>query len=1148
MSSVYLALDSASGDSQVAVKVLNTSHGDDIKRELFKRETSALRKLRHPNIVRLLNSSWPDDGSSPYLVLEYQPYSLDRYLKGELQSQQVVQPYRVMRELAEALAHAHSEDVVHRDIKPSNILLDVNGRPMLTDFGISKLLTQLTVGETLAGFWSSGYASPEQRAGLPTGPESDLFSLGAVFFQLLSGREPPPEGPSPDMVDEFVNQPVAVSNLLKRMLAPDPERRFSRGSDVLSALDVTRRHEALPAHFLMLTRTAIRDIVAAGLSFTGDFQSVADVIIEDLGGMELEDVHILRDRRDSRDVIVLGDSLRFICAVDEYGDALVVKAVQTPYSPNLDSEKSRAMTYRAMWDPVNPSFRSTADPAALSSAAEELTHLLSQLDTYETVGTVSNERRRSRRDFIEHWNVALSRNRTRIEREATALRYSDVSEESDHWRFSLVDLPPDDLDWEDDAPLACRENANAPRLSIGNLMNIRGRTVEVAKQNNRLHRSDAPIPNTGLLTSNLIEALVANSRQSNAVNAFLYEQMVNPNLARVIVDPSTATRFSEGDHDYFQDWLSHDQREAVRKAVSSNELFLIQGPPGTGKTSVISEIVLQILKREPEARILLTSQSNVAVDHALTQIASAAGDSPPEMVRLGRTEKISHGGETWTLVERARTWREEVLDRCQPELAKLRSDERQARDAIKANEPDNDPDLETAGTLEEWITEAKEIAEQLQEYEQEYSSLGLEATAVAREAISETVERTRNELREQLDALNELLPAPIETGGMNEQEMLAQIITAAASPNQREPGNDDPASQELQRIQEIRRTLTDWTRVVGLTQDFQELIGKSSRVVAATCLFSGKRTRGAQLGEAGFDWAIIDEAGRATVPEVLIPIVQSERAILVGDERQLPPMVEDMTGDETNPSPEEHSLDTSLFQTLVEQAEESGWDFLSTLSTQNRMRPAIGNLISSVFYDGRLENGDQTRSRQSLFDWIPAPVTWLSTSMTPNKAESRVGESFANSAEADVILELLTKMEEKSRERRRRPSVAVISGYSAQVELLTTRIDVEDQDRWRNIQIEMATVDSFQGRECDVVIYSTVRSNGEQRIGFLRDKRRINVALSRARDLLVIVGDSYMMESATIGGELNPFASVLNHIRSHHQECRIIQPNLVSSL
>ena len=1149
MSSVYLALDTASDNSQVAIKVLNTSHGDDIKRELFKRDTSALRKLRHPNIVRMLSSSWPDDGSPPYLVLEYQPYSLDRYLKGELHSQLGgFQPYRVMRELAEALAHAHSENVVHRDIKPSNILLDVNGRPMLTDFGISKLLTQLTVGETLAGYWSSGYASPEQRAALPTGPESDLFSLGAVFFHLLSGHEPPPEGPSPDMVDEFVDQPLPIRNVLRRMLSQDPEKRFSRGSELVSALEVTRRHETLPSHFLVLTQTAMRDVLAAGLSPTEEFQSVADVIIEDLGGMELEDVHIRRDRRDSRDVIILGDTLRLICGVDEQGDALAIKAVQTPYAPNLDAEKVRAMVYRAMWDPVNSGFRSGEDATTLSTAVEELTHLLSELDTYETVGKVSDERRQSRRDFIEHWNIALSRNRNRIEREATALRYSDVSEESDHWRFSLIDLPPDDLDWDDDTPLAVRENTNAPRLSIGNLMNIRGRTVEVAKQSNRFRRSDSPIPKFGLLTTNLTEALVANSRQSNAVNAFLYEQMVNPSLARVIVDPSTATRFSETPNEYFQEWLSEDQKAAVNKAVSSNELFLIQGPPGTGKTSVITEIVLQILKKEPEARILLTSQSNVAVDHALTQIANAAGDSPPEMVRLGRPEKIGHGGESWTLAERARAWRQEVLDKCQPEIAKLRSDERQARDVIRASEPEDDPEMEAAGTFEEWITEANEIADQLQQYEQEYSSLGSEATDLAIEATAEMVEATRNELREQLESLNELLPTPIETSGMNEREILSEIITASVSLNQRGAVAGDPASQELQRIQELRRTISDWTRVVGLTQDFQELIGKSSRVVAATCLFSGKRAEGTRLGEAGFDWAIIDEAGRATVPEVLIPIVQAERAILVGDERQLPPMVEDMMSDESDLSPEDQSLEISLFQTLVEQGEGSDCDYLATLSTQNRMYPAIGNLISSVFYDGRLENSHRTRSRQFRFDWMPAPVTWISTSMTPNRAENRVGESFANSAEADVILDLLSKMEEKSRDRRRRASVAVISGYSAQVELLTTRIDTEDQQRWRNIQIEVATVDSFQGRECDIVIYSTVRSNNEQRIGFLKDRRRINVALSRAIDLLVIVGDGYMMESATIGADLNPFASVLNHIRSHPEECRIVQPQLVNSL
>ena len=1149
MSSVHIALDSASEDAQVAVKILDTSHPDEIKRELFKREASALKRLSHPNIVRLLHSGWSDSERAFYLVLDYLPYSLDRYLKGELREQLgSINLYSVMRELADALSYAHSENIVHRDIKPSNILLDANGRPLLTDFGISKLLTQLTVGETLAGFWTGGYASPEQRATAITGPESDIYSLGSVFFQLLSGQEPPPEGPTPSNVDEHVNGPPPLTNILKRMLAPSPEHRPSGGRELLSALETTRRLETLPRHFLILTQTAIRNIVSAGYCSTEDLQSVADVLLEDLGGMELDDVHVRRDQRDQQDFIILGDSLRLICTPDEKGDAIVVKAVQTPYMPNLDSERGRSMPCRAMWEPVASGFRSGESDSSLAVATNDLTNWLAELDSYETVGVVSQERRRSRRDFVERWDIALSKNRNRIEGAGAVSAYSEVVEEPDYLRFNLTQAPSDSINWEDDTPLAVRESAQAPRLPIGNLVRIHGRVVEVARQSRRFHMDDRPIPKTGLLTVNVTEALVANRRQRDAVNAFLYEQMVNPNLARVIVDPSKATRTPQTDLDYFQDWLSDDKKEAVRRAVSSNELFLIQGPPGTGKTSVIAEIILQILSRNPEARILLTSQSNVAVDQALTQIAEAAGDSPPEMIRLGRVEKIGHGGEIWTLEERALSWRKEVLGRCNPELANLSLEESKARSAVKATEAPSDSDVDSAGVLEQWIAEAKEIAELLQEYEQEYSSLGTEASADTKDAAEDTVEQTRVELKEQLSALNGLLPQPIDAQSMSDEDVLAEIMKITAPSNRSDAEMTDPATQELHRIQELRRTLTDWTRVVGLTRDFQELIGKSSRVVAATCLFSGKRRGRVQGEEVGFDWTIVDEAGRATVPEVLIPIVQSERAILVGDERQLPPMVEDMIGEESEGSSNEHGLDTSLFQTLVEQSEGSGRECLASLRAQYRMHPAIGNLISTVFYEGKLENGEQIRSRRATFDWMPARVTWLSTSSTLDRAETRAGESYANPTEADIVLQLLDKIEDKCRERRQRPSVGVISGYSAQVEQLTTRIDPENNSRWRNIRIEIATVDAFQGRECDVVVYSTVRSNREKRIGFLKDRRRINVALSRARELLVIVGDNFMMETATIGPDLNPFASVLNYIRLHSDECKIVQASLVKLL
>ena len=159
-----------------------------------------------------------------------------------------------------------------------------------------------------------------------------------------------------------------------------------------------------------------------------------------------------------------------------------------------------------------------------------------------------------------------------------------------------------------------------------------------------------------------------------------------------------------------------------------------------------------------------------------------------------------------------------------------------------------------------------------------------------------------------------------------------------------------------------------------------------------------------------------------------------------------------------------------------------------------------------------------------------------------------LGESYSNAKEAELILQVLTKMNQECRTRRRRPSVGVISGYSAQVDRLVTHIDPEDLNKWTNLLIEIATVDSFQGRECDAIIYSTVRSNSQRRIGFLRDQRRINVALSRARDLLVIVGDDFMMEHAMLGSAPNPFASVIGHIRSNPNECKILQPGLVQWL
>lgn len=1155
MSSVYLASDDASDGAEVVVKLLDTAHPDEIKRELFKRETTSLETLNHPNIARLAHSGWSESAEAFYLVLDYFPYSLDMYLKGEIRAQlRDFDIYRTMRELAEALAHAHSKNIVHRDIKPSNILLDHSGAPFLADFGISKMLTDLTVGETLAGYWSGGYASPEQRARKAVGPESDVYSLGAVFYHMLSGQSPPADGPTPDLVDKSVTAPPPLKNALKRILSENPDERTPAGASLQSTLEITRRMERLPSHYLILTNNAIRDIVSSGYVLSEDWQTIVNTVKEDLGGPGWDDeVHVQRDRRTEGDIVIMGAGLRLICAQDEEGgDALAVKAVHSPHMDELEAWRRNSMPYRAKWAPVRGYFRSEQEPSELQEATAELTEMLSKLSTYERVETVSKEKRNTRSDFIEKWDVALNEARKRIEADEPSLRYSNVTEDGGYLRFRLAE-ESDDIAWEGDAPLAVRGSGDGRHLTpVGNLVDIRGRVVIVARDNwNSRGQDSRQLPKTGFLTTNTIEVQSAHSRQQNAVRLFRNrDDMPNPKLADAIAYPSAATRTSAPEVEFFQDRLSDDKKDAVRRALASNELFLIQGPPGTGKTAVIAEIALQILKKDPDARILLTSQSNVAVDHALTRIADAAGDSPPEMIRLGRTDKIGYGGEDWTLKGRSLALRREVVAKCEPIIDEMRLEARAIRAAIKADGATDDSEPEDGAIPEEWVAEARSLLEQLNEYEAEYESARRDPTTSGNlETMAATVERTRAELKDVLDSLVGLLTNPADTENASPEETLDMIIRATSPSDSSDSESEDEDTRRLRRTQELRKTVDDWTKVVGFSDDFHKLIGNSARVVAATCLYSGRRGFGFRDDDAYFDWAIIDEAGRATAPEALIPIVKSRRAILVGDERQLPPMLDEILSEEsTFSSDDEDRLDKSLFQSLVEEVEKSGGEQrIASLKTQYRMRPEIGNLISETFYDGNLENGSLGR-RRGVLDDILAPVSWITTSSMPDKQENRMLSSYANPLEVNVIRQILDKMRDRW-SGRGRLSVGVITGYSTQVERLTNNIQPDDSELWRDIQIEVATVDSFQGRECDVVIYSTVRSNREQRIGFLRDVRRVNVALSRARNTLIIVGDARMMRTAMTGLERNPFASVLEHIqRRPYDECRMVDARLVEFL
>jgi serine/threonine protein kinase len=278
---VYRAIDPSSG-SPVAVKVLHPHLADSPDfAARFEREARAARALDHPGIVRLLD--YGRDAAHTYLVLEYVPGSSLKVYQQERHNRPMAieEAVGLAAAVADALAYAHGQGVVHRDVKPSNILLR-DGRPdspVLTDLGIARLL-EATVDTASGGtLGTPAYMSPEQGQGRPADARSDIYALGAVLFELVTGQ-PPFQAESPYAVvlhhvhtppprprDLRPDLPQAVEEVILRALAKDPGDRYQSAAAFAAALRqslATARDEQRPGVPSPLRRAPKLGYVLAG--------------------------------------------------------------------------------------------------------------------------------------------------------------------------------------------------------------------------------------------------------------------------------------------------------------------------------------------------------------------------------------------------------------------------------------------------------------------------------------------------------------------------------------------------------------------------------------------------------------------------------------------------------------------------------------------------------------------------------------------------------------------------------------------------------------------------------------------------------------------------------------------------------------------
>jgi superfamily I DNA and/or RNA helicase len=201
------------------------------------------------------------------------------------------------------------------------------------------------------------------------------------------------------------------------------------------------------------------------------------------------------------------------------------------------------------------------------------------------------------------------------------------------------------------------------------------------------------------------------------------------------------------------------------------------------------------------------------------------------------------------------------------------------------------------------------------------------------------------------------------------------------------------------------------------------------------------------------------------------------------------------------------------------------------------MVPEIGDLISSCFYEGNLKSAEGQRS-QWLSHVFEKPVVWYTTSRQEGRFETIVGTSRSNNLEARQVRDLLDRLNFAATHAGEALSVAVLSGYLAQLTTIERQI-ADRRDGWTSLNVHCSSIDAFQGRQCDVLIYSVTRSNPAGKLGFLREERRLNVALSRGRQGLVLVGDHLFARSA--GDVGNPFRGVIDFIDEHPSSCALVE-------
>ncbi|MGH2940177.1 MAG: protein kinase domain-containing protein [Solirubrobacterales bacterium] len=269
MSTVYLARDTTL-DRPVAVKVMHREMSEQADQlERFRQEARAVAKISHPNVVAVIDAG--EDGGYPYIVFEYVEGETLKARINRVGALDVQESLAYAIEIARGLTVAHARKMVHRDIKPQNVLIDAEGRAKLTDFGISRQLEKDGLTATGRVLGTTDYVAPEQAMGHGADQRSDLYSLGVVLFEMLTGHVPFSADSQVGVAMKHVNEELpdvqadrpelsaATALVVERATAKDPTKRYADVGEMIDDLSTALEVEAARAGSTTGEATSVLD-------------------------------------------------------------------------------------------------------------------------------------------------------------------------------------------------------------------------------------------------------------------------------------------------------------------------------------------------------------------------------------------------------------------------------------------------------------------------------------------------------------------------------------------------------------------------------------------------------------------------------------------------------------------------------------------------------------------------------------------------------------------------------------------------------------------------------------------------------------------------------------------------------------------------